>query len=388
MTATAAAPTGAPVAQRLPRLESLTGLRWWAAFVVFVHHFNVFAPIPLVRDAAVFGTTGVSFFFVLSGFVLTWSYFEADTAPRFYWRRFARIWPLHLVTTLLAIPVFYGTSAAFQKPFDLSTILLTVVLLQAWAMSPAVYFGGNPASWSLSDEAFFYSIFPAVIRRFLRRRVWQLALIALACVVLTWVLYLALTHYPPEHRWVTKLAIASPLYRVLEFLLGMATASAIRLGWRCRVPVWAAIALLAVVVLALTAWAGHPWWSTVARPVSIGNQVTGPVYALIIAAVATRDLTRGGSWFSSPVLVRLGQWSYAFYLVHATIIYSAMWAFGKQGAGWSNAIWLLPLLPAGIAAAAALYHWVEHPVERRLRAMLPPAPRQPVAGEPSLAGQG
>ena len=90
------------------RLDSLTGLRFFAAEMVVIHHFSNFATLPFLWRYQGFGATGVTFFFVLSGFVLTWSFRPADTPGRFYWRRFARIWPLHAVTTLLALPVFYS----------------------------------------------------------------------------------------------------------------------------------------------------------------------------------------------------------------------------------------------------------------------------------------
>jgi peptidoglycan/LPS O-acetylase OafA/YrhL len=372
--------TGAAEEIRLPRLESLTGLRWWAAFVVFVHHFMNFAPLPKVVKFSVYGTTGVTFFFILSGFVLTWSHFDRDTAPRFYWRRFARIWPLHFVATLLAIPIFYGSSAAFQKPLDLGAIALSVVLLHAW-FSSAQYFAGNPASWSLSDELFFYAGFPLVIRRALRRRVWQLGVMALACIAVSWIAYLVVRYHPPSDPAIARLAIASPLYRFLEFLVGVAIACAIRKGWRCRVPVWLAIALIAVAVLSLAEWARHPDWSHIANnPANVANQVTGPFFALLIAAVATRDIERGGSWLSWRPLVTLGQWSYAFYLTHATVVYAFRLTFGVQPQAWSNVTWILPVLLVSVALAGLLYSLIEHPLERRLRAMLPPARR---AGGPA-----
>lgn len=54
------------------------------------------------------GHYGVAFFFVLSGFVLTWSAKPTTTMPTFWWRRFARIYPASFVALLLAIPVFYS----------------------------------------------------------------------------------------------------------------------------------------------------------------------------------------------------------------------------------------------------------------------------------------
>ena len=143
-TATASSPAARLERPNLPRLDSLTGLRFFAAYMVLMHHFTNFAQLPLIWHWYGFGTTGVTFFFVLSGFVLTWSFVPSDTAPRFYWRRFARVWPLHLVTTIVAVPVFYMWR---DVPMDWTGVLLSVFLLHAWVPTATTYFAGNPASW-------------------------------------------------------------------------------------------------------------------------------------------------------------------------------------------------------------------------------------------------
>lgn len=117
------------------RLDALTGLRWWAAFWVFGYHLLNYTGMPLLIAAPLeIGSIGVTFFFVLSGFVLTWSMTGEVSASTFYTRRFARIWPSHIVALLLAIPVFYAfippTDASWIKPVDVGTLLLSVPLLQ------------------------------------------------------------------------------------------------------------------------------------------------------------------------------------------------------------------------------------------------------------------
>lgn len=66
----------APVhATGTPRLDSLTSLRWWAALAVFFFHVRNIVPLPgVVGELARYGNFGVAFFFILSGFVLTWSW--------------------------------------------------------------------------------------------------------------------------------------------------------------------------------------------------------------------------------------------------------------------------------------------------------------------------
>src|SRR5688572_27893642 len=101
MTITQSAPVtqAAEVVQpKVARLDALTGLRFIAAFMVFVFHaalLFVFADINvslfLMDIAGTAGHVGVSFFFILSGFVLTWSMKKGDTAPKFWRRRFFKI---------------------------------------------------------------------------------------------------------------------------------------------------------------------------------------------------------------------------------------------------------------------------------------------------------
>lgn len=73
-------------------------------------------------------------------------------------------------------------------------------------------------------------------------------------------------------------------------------------------------------------------------------------------------------WMIWRPFVALGEWSFAFYLVHATIMYAALEIFGRQfGSMRLTAAWTLMLLTAAIALSAALHLWIEKPVERRLR---------------------
>ena len=90
--------------------------------------------------------------------------------------------------------------------------------------------------------------------------------------------------------------------------------------------------------------------------------------ALAIIAAAQRTVAGKHSAFASPLQVRLGEWSYAFYLVHASFVYIALRIFGVQPVSWWNLLWFAALLCIALAAAAALHHLVEKPFERRMRA--------------------
>jgi peptidoglycan/LPS O-acetylase OafA/YrhL len=378
--------TGHGAEQRTPRLEALTGLRWFAAFGVFAFHVSEFYPLPGGRDVALFGNSGVTFFFVLSGFVLTWSFSPRDTARRFYWRRFARIWPALAVSTALAVPVFYaGRGIALDHTQQLG-VLASLAMVQAWI--PDVLFSGNPAAWSLSDEAFFYAVFPFVVRPLVRVRIRWLVLLALALIALNAAVRWWAWGLPPLTATQERLLFVSPVARVAEFVLGMIVAAAIRRGRRCPVPVWAAVGLTVAGLAGL--WFCHTHAQTLLPTVVVAghrvsradqamNQVMGPLYALLIAAVASRDLSgRGRMLLRSRPLVALGRWSYSFYLVHATVIY---WLVQHRTPGrpptWDNWRPTAVALAAGLGVAVALYALVEHPAEKVLRGLL--TRRRPVA---------
>ena len=352
-----------------PRLNGITGLRWWAAFAVFAHHFTNLAPLPpLVASYAKFGSLGVTFFFILSGFVLTWSWNPATDKRTFYWRRFARIYPLHLLALLLAIPVFYRLAPDPElwwiKALSVALLLLSVVLLQGWSRDPAILFSGNPAAWTLTVEAFFYALHPFVTAP-LRRLSRNGALIAAGVTLLiAFGTRVGIILFPTS--WLAGLPW--PILHLNEFVLGMCIAWAYRQGFRLRVsPYIAIVALLgffgALIALQIT---GHAFlYATVGAYI---NEIVTVLFALLIATVATRDVEGRAGWMAARPLVALGEWSFAFYLIHATLIYPVRELWGYQdGSYWRSLFWFVVLLGASIAASWALHSFLERPVERTLR---------------------
>ena len=359
-----ASPRPAPLERpNLPRLDSLTGLRFFAAYMVVLHHFTNFAQPPLIWRWYGFGTTGVSFFFVLSGFVLTWSFVPGDTPRRFYWRRFARIWPLHVITTLAAIPVFYMWR---DIPMNWTGVILSIFLLHAWVPAASTYFAGNPASWSLSCEMFFYALHPFLVRRTLLSGLGVLAAATAGVLVALYVVADLAIDWPA--RIAGWLLYVSPLFRVGEFLVGMALASAIRRGVRVPIGVIPSVLLLGAWFAIKYNISPHLGPNLQIAISDLSYPVLAVLYALLIAAAAQLDLAGRTSLLRMKPMVWLGQWSYALYLVHATIIYALIELIGVRSySARMNLLWLAAVTALAIAASAALYHAVEHPLESRLR---------------------
>lgn len=357
------------LSQPTARLDALTGLRWWAAFLVFLYHMLVFAPLPgVITQIFAQGYLGVTFFFVLSGFVLTWSARPDTSTSTFYWRRFARIYPSHFVALLLAIPVFYTLApvpeGSWLKPFDPAILSLSFVLLQGWWLAPNILFSGNPAAWTLTCEAFFYALHPWASRFLLPLAKWG----ALAVGVVTLAVafgYRGIAIAMPE-MWFSHLP--TPIVRVSEFIIGMALAWALRSGLRLGIhPAFgiAAIgAVVAVIALGPTHFVGIPVLEMLP---AFGNELFTGACALLILAIAERSLHGRRSIFETRTQVRLGEWSFAFYLVHATFIYIALRIFGFQPPSWRNLFWFAVLFVVDLTVAWALHSYVERPLERRMR---------------------
>ena len=172
------------------RLNGLTGLRTFAAINIVFFHFsnpNWFGWLAPVVNA---GYASVSFFILLSGFVLAYNYAGRARAGelnkrRFWEARFTRLYPIYFLSLLLSwrmVPVEYHahTHAMFWSGMALSPLLL-----QGWVPEIATFL--NTPAWTMSAESAYYLGFPwlanwkkpARVRPYLAKMavVWGLGLI-------------------------------------------------------------------------------------------------------------------------------------------------------------------------------------------------------------------
>ncbi len=146
-------------------LNNLTGFRFYAAMWVFLYHFfPVYTSAPKINIFEI-GFLGVDVFFVLSGFILTYVYFKkffiSKVTGRDYWnfivKRFAKIYPLHFVITLIFIPLScVGKYLFHQDSIHLyfNALLQNFLMIHSW--STTQYLSWNFPSWSISAEWFAY----------------------------------------------------------------------------------------------------------------------------------------------------------------------------------------------------------------------------------------
>ncbi len=115
-------------------LRSLTSLRYFAALAVLLTHVNPYFLSNRWQQVALsYGYIGVSFFFLLSGFVLTWSCAE-QPARRFWWNRFARIWPLQALMMITDYLCFWS---GVRQPAGLARWPMQVFLVDQISRAPS-----------------------------------------------------------------------------------------------------------------------------------------------------------------------------------------------------------------------------------------------------------
>ncbi|MFI1767311.1 acyltransferase family protein [Streptomyces sp. NPDC020800] len=305
-TGTATSPGRSSPTAALPSLPSLTGLRWMAALLVFGLHVNNFGYFGGGAGRIVFwgfgaGATGVSFFFVLSGFVLTWSARQHDRAFAFWRRRIARIYPVHLVT--LAVALLMTLTLTHQGNPTPRQTLANALLLHSW-WHPW-WQTLNPVSWSLACEAFFYASFPLLI--LLLRKLGARGSTVLGGVSVAAVLVLA---WADAHHWLTQSLYSFPAARLPEFVLGAVTARLVLVD-RWRGPGLEASLALAIIGYFLVPQVTPGYSATVC---------TLAGFTLLIPAAAAADLHGLPSLWRHRRLVRLGELSFAFYMIHLLVL--------------------------------------------------------------------
>lgn len=213
------------------KLDALTSLRLIAALVVVVYHARG-SLLPL--SVMVPGAEAVSFFFVLSGFILSYAYHKRNYSLRsFYLARLARILPASLLFIAVFILLINPSLPSLSLPITVSNLLL----IQSAIPIPAYYFALNAVLWSVSVEAFFYLFFPALEHRLHTMR-GRILLFTLPFVIGLFMIALVSYYRFPFYSVSAFNAITghgliytSPLSRLKEFAVGMLAGGVIPENW-------------------------------------------------------------------------------------------------------------------------------------------------------------
>ncbi|MGL1902920.1 MAG: acyltransferase [Fibrobacterales bacterium] len=303
----------------MQHLNALTSLRFFAAMAVFFSHCGFMTGVGSEKLDKLYGYIfhegflGVGFFFILSGYILAYSYggrlLSGKVSKRsFYIARIARIYPLHLITLLCALPLLY-----FQVKqvggWALSVLPAHLLLVQSFIPSHHFYFALNGPSWSISVELFFYLLFPFVILLSSKKLVTLASLVFLGLWLF---IYNAdKTFLESYGRWTTGIF---PLLQVGNFILGIVLYRLFGDFKKYSFKVVTYMQCLSVVLLVL--------FYVMFPNVSIYYRYS--VYYILPFALLVVSFSNGQGWLSKLIdkkrFILLGHASFAFYLVHQLII--------------------------------------------------------------------
>lgn len=365
----------------MEQLKTLTSLRFFCAAGVVMYH------IKQPGDAFAFAIDSfnfahlVSFFFVLSGFVLALRYQTFDSAKqyrRFYWTRFLRIWPAHafsLFLLLMLVPEVFDAKGA-----NFPLFVTNLALIQSWSLVPKVYFSYNSASWSNSTEFFFYLLFPLTIVGLRKKTLLTYLLVTIALVVpLIVSSLLSWPHFSLLKFSSHGLLYVFPLTRFIEFFAGillgkfwLKTAKSRPLQLEAftfsHLTLATMLELACLTLVLTTSYFSNPLQhsllSYVPAPLAFWFSNCGlPVLGwLLVIFCFAQQKGLVSMLLQLPIFIYLGEISFTIYMLHGVLItWHEVYAPHLEGALFTVAFWIVLIL---------LSHLVSYYFERPLRSLL------------------
>jgi peptidoglycan/LPS O-acetylase OafA/YrhL len=365
--------------QTPPPLAALTALRFLTALHVFLFHVEaakIQFPPQILRVLSSIGFIGVNWFFVLSGFILTYAYAKRRINLASFWRaRFVRVFPAYFASLCVALPFFlYVCFQAPQSPENSliaemrehfrAFTFLAFILMQSWV--PLAAFSVNPVGWSLSVEAFFYFLFPILLPVFAKfpRKVLLTMLIGLSVASIGMGLWyervipdgVAKVTYDMNHlTWLNVLRF-NPLVRLPEFLIGLIGALLFLQG--VLSPKWAT-PLIATGLIALAT--ATIFSDRIPYPIIHNGLLSLPFLAIIYGTALRPSWIRILEW---RTFQKLGEMSYSFFLTHGFVI--ALFFRPDIHQAQSRSIFeVMTCLVAALVLAYIFYIGIEQPARRR-----------------------
>jgi len=350
------------------KLEQLTFTRFLAAIMIVFHHyskgffpFNTATGNLIVQHANI----GVSYFYLLSGFVLMIAYGNKEkiVPAQFYLNRVARIYPLYFLSLLL---ILISYVAAHQMD-NYRGLLLNLFVVQAWFPPEATKF--NAQTWSIGVEFFFYLVFPLLLTYVYRKiKISYVLLMAIVFWLFTQILFNGLLKAGYDQGLNTSshnILFYFPPMHLNEFVLGNLA------GWfflkqkknTFKYHDWLLMGCFTILIYIM---AGE-------QPISYHNGLMALIFIPVILI-----LSEGSGWlsrvFAKRPLIFLGEISYGIYILQYPVFifnYSVLKKLNITDPALKFYISLLVL----ILFAAFCYKYIEMPARKWIQGLYKPGAR-------------
>ena len=350
-----------PPTQRKGRIGTLETARFLFIVFIYISHCET-STAKGIFDFG--GESGVAFFFVLSGFVLSLGYgqrVEQKTfgERHFLFTRLAHLYPLHLLIMAATIALDYRLGVVYSW----GQILCHTFLVQTWTASVYYISAINGVSWFLCDILFFYAVFAPLYRLLMRCGVKKLCMIGVPFVIA----YELFVPIVPDDN-VNWTIYGYPLLRLIDFSLGVllyrffVSERSQRIAERVsQLGMWRAtgVEMLAVVALGIT-------WMTYGQ-LTFGVRCASlfwPCMPFIIYILAVANGGRGllSRLMQQPLAVRLGSVSFEIFLIHILMMRVTHYVLQLVWDDVDAVVSLVVAFFASVAVAFALQRWLVRPI--------------------------
>jgi peptidoglycan/LPS O-acetylase OafA/YrhL len=337
----------------IARFGHLDTLRFVFAAIVVVGHAFGWGWVPR-------GALAVDFFFLLSGFVL--AHWIVERQPK-YWpfvkARIARMWPLHAVTAVVTVAIYYNTGGRLFPGEDSAafTLLANLLFLQNSGIMDGLTL--NFPSWSIGAEFWVNVLLLWFV--VMGRRVGLAALLGGAALAVLLLYHPKFDHAHHQSFYITTLGTVRCVAGVMfGYLIYEITRRGKPLPWLQAVQ---AVLLVAALYMCVTG---------PSEPRS--NMVAYGLMACLLAALAyPTALTR---WLGHPVLAWLGNLSFAIYMIHGPLLIAARrsgFIIPNQTTWIEGAAYIAILMFLAVGS----FYLLEKPAKKRILALgMPDRSRQ------------
>ncbi len=299
---------------------ALTGLRYVAALLVFVHHFTPLSLPVFVYDVLQEWHVGVTIFFVLSGFLICHRYYhlfasEKNWFKKYMVNRIARIYPVYFIITTVAF-LFYNEG--------LKIYLLNITFLRGFFEQ---YFQtGIAQGWSLTVEEVFYVCAPVIFLLHRKINLWMMPLAILTIGILLTVYFNDIKTADGFFGSYRFTLLYTFFGRCFEFFAGIQLALWLKENGKTKKTIFSFTYLGALSVLLITIvlsllrvdekYGLHTGWG-----IALNNFVL-PVFIVMLIYGLITESTAVEKMLSTKLFQLLGKSSYCFYLIHLGILHT------------------------------------------------------------------
>lgn len=336
------------------KIGQITFTRFVAAMAIVISHFNkdlFLYKIDYISNLFLRANVGVSYFFILSGFIMIIAYHKNDKIDylEFYKNRFARIYPLYVLGLLL----YFLTRS---QMFDVYKVVLYGLGMQSWIPGEAMIL--NFPGWSISVEFFFYLLFPLLYNHFYSRNNKMIWVVSIALWVITQVfsnLYPVYGAYEGPHTPSHEFLYYFPFWHLNEFLIGNLAGIFFVKNFRQKNYDRQIIAIFVLILVSL-----------IFVPLFYHNGLMALLFVPAILMISANNgwITR---FFSLKPMEYLGEISYGIYITHIPVLYLVREFLEWQQYTFNIDIVFVIYIMVMLLSSAIFYQLIEKPMRNLLR---------------------